>query len=736
MDVNKLTFYDLKALVPPNPGRFWKPVLNTIKDYTLEGASLADFMGTWQSLSNFFSDELNCKLKDVIAKNLYARIQNKAAAYKNSSKEHKPRGRIKTVNENRSTRKRKSQHQHFHSPVNVSKTVKISSSALALSISVNDQVWLNNFDILQAYAREKGCTANDEQKKMKKQVQTQGFGTCTLTKEEKIYGTKLGIWCKAQRRAKQNMKKLSIDPKAMVDHLRISAERIARLESIGFEWDMDGYLWSCNYDKLRAYQKEEGCNVNDMGTKIKQTLQTKSFRTHTVEVGQPYGKKLASWCSTQRMAKQNMERLANDPGANVGPIRISDKQIAKLEGIGFEWDISAYLWSCNFDKLRAYKKEESCNVNDGISKMKQQLQTQSFGTHVANIGHPYGTLGRWCMGQKAAKKNMAKLALNAGASVGSARISDAQIARLEGIGFEWNATAYWWSRSLDKLRAYRQEEGCNVNDGVTKMNSQLQTQSFGTHIPEAGKVYAPLGEWCKTQRTRKVQSLGANLPTKIRGFCISAENVASLEGIGFAWDASAYWWSRQLDSLRAYQKEEDCDVNDGRLKMSGQTQTQSFGAHVAQIGQPYGTKLVRWCKIQRTAKQNMDRLAINPRANVDTTRISDDRIARLEGIGFSWNREAYWWSQKFDMLRAYGQEEGCTVYDGWRTMRKQIQTQSFGSHVPEPGKTYSKLGTWCSTQKTAKQNMVKLVADPDANVGNNRISDKQIASLNSIGFEW
>lgn len=168
---------------------------------------------------------------------------------------------------------------------------------------------------------------------MKRQVQTQSFGSHVI-ESGKTY-RKLGSWCNSQRRAKRNLEILLLDSKANVSGHRISSEQIARLEEIGFSWDPKVHWWFANLDMLQAYKREDGCSVTDGPKKMTLQAQTQSFGRHTAQIGESYAK-LASWCSNQKIAKCNMDKVVKGLKPKNG-LRISPDQILNLSNVGFKW---------------------------------------------------------------------------------------------------------------------------------------------------------------------------------------------------------------------------------------------------------------------------------------------------------------------------------------------------------------------------------------------------------------
>jgi len=149
---------------------------------------------------------------------------------------------------------------------------------------------------------------------------------------------------------------------------RITPERIARLEAIGFEWDPQAAAWEASFKELLAYKEANGnCNVPAQGSS------------------------LGRWVHHQRKAY------------NEKPQRLSPERIARLEEIGFEWDALAAAWEASFKELLAYKEAKgNCNAPRSSS------------------------LGVWVNTQRKAYKAKPQ------------RITPERIDRLKAIGFEWD----------------------------------------------------------------------------------------------------------------------------------------------------------------------------------------------------------------------------------------------------------------------------------------------------------
>ena len=95
------------------------------------------------------------------------------------------------------------------------------------------------------------------------------------------------------------------------------------LESIGFEWKgLQQSAWDSKFALLQKYVQEKG------NARVPATLNTPEYP------------QLGVWVRTQRKAYRNkiMKPIMEARGKTIkGLHKISDLQIAKLQGLGFEW---------------------------------------------------------------------------------------------------------------------------------------------------------------------------------------------------------------------------------------------------------------------------------------------------------------------------------------------------------------------------------------------------------------
>ena len=106
------------------------------------------------------------------------------------------------------------------------------------------------------------------------------------------------------------------------------------------------------------------------------------------------GYKLGDWSGTQRQ--------------RYGKGNLSADRIARLEGLGFDWDLLASAWEEGYSQLQTFKERE------GHANVAQRFETDD--------GYK---LGNWSSHQRQ--------------RYGKGDLSADRIVRLEAIGFRWNA---------------------------------------------------------------------------------------------------------------------------------------------------------------------------------------------------------------------------------------------------------------------------------------------------------
>jgi hypothetical protein len=171
----------------------------------------------------------------------------------------------------------------------------------------------------------------------------------------------------------------------------MTAARAAKLEVLGFAWELFGTSWEVQLAKLKGHKRQHGdCNVPQRW---------------------PEDPKLGSWVCWQRMCKKKLDRGELSEGMTAA-------RTAKLEALGFAWKLPRSGgatdddgWKSWLTKLTKYKEGHGdCNVPTKWAEDKP--------------------LGRWVSNQRKCKK-----ALDRGDH--SPGMTAARAAKLDVLGFAW-----------------------------------------------------------------------------------------------------------------------------------------------------------------------------------------------------------------------------------------------------------------------------------------------------------
>ena len=228
----------------------------------------------------------------------------------------------------------------------------------------------------------------------------------------------------------------------------LSAERIARLDELGFAWRVYSteaqptpespgeheVAWHQMLSELQAYKEEHGnCKVPAQWSK---------------------NPKLARWVATQRQTKKSGKLIP--------------ERVAALDAIGFEWVIgrgqaqstsqrrgitlsNAQLWEERFLALQKYKQAH------GNCLVPQRWKADR-------------RLAAWVSDQRIARNKN--------------RLDAERVRRLDELGFNWNPVGTKWEAMFQQLMKFKQEHG-------------------HTNVPQRSGKYAALGTWVRNQRGAK-----------------------------------------------------------------------------------------------------------------------------------------------------------------------------------------------------------------------------------------
>jgi hypothetical protein len=285
----------------------------------------------------------------------------------------------------------------------------------------------------------------------------------------------LGRWVREQRTCKKALERG--EPSR-----GMTAARAAKLEAIGFAWEMSA----------AAISKQRSEGNRDHGGWEAQLVKLNVYKRIHGDCNVPWGwaedKPLGRWVDNQRQYKKQLDR--GEPCRGMTAARTM-----KLEALGFEWERLGAGWEAQVAKLKAYKQRHGdCNVPQAWAEDPP--------------------LGRWVREQRTHNK-----ALERGEP--SKGMTAARAVKLEALGFTWELSPRkggrddaGWEAQLAKLKQYKRKHGdCNV--------------------PQGWAEHKPLGKWVNKQRHYK-KKLDCGEPSE----GMTAARVAKLDALGFAWKMS------------------------------------------------------------------------------------------------------------------------------------------------------------------------------------------------------
>jgi hypothetical protein len=305
-----------------------------------------------------------------------------------------------------------------------------------------------------------------------------------------------------------------------------------------------------------------------------------------VPVTYPDNLQLGNWVDNQRQAYRMRLEADKFDGKDDSKAYEADERVDKLNSIGFVWNLYDHSWNIRYEELKEYAAEHG-NSLVPTNYAKNQ------------------SLGLWVLKQR---RNFKVGQL--GGNLSEAILSEERIQKLDEIGFIWDAHEAQWFERLQELKEYKKNYG-------------------DTLVPKVYPANPLLGRWVNTQRWdysnyQKIKEINEKwkgvevLDDKVkeemdrltrRSTGMTEKRIQLLEGEDFVWDARAYVWESRFQELRAF------------VSLNGHSVIQE------RRGGTYDP-LARWASTQR---QNYKKYN-----NQQHTTLTEDKIKRMNSIGFAW----------------------------------------------------------------------------------------------------
>ena len=385
-----------------------------------------------------------------------------------------------------------------------------------------------------------------------------------------------------------------------------------------------------------------------------------------------------------------------------GTRRMSRAEIAqKLREINDE------KWEWRFELLCRYQKENG----DCLVPKQYTIEQEALGEFVRAQRTQYRKLRK---GKKSA-------------------ITPDRINKLEAIGFDWDPLETQWHSKYELLRRYKKDKGdCLV--------------LYGVQIDDVN-----LGEWVVTQR-KQYRKLREGWPS-----AMTQDRINKLEAIGFDWDPHESKWHSKFELLCRYKNENgDCLVParyviDGvplgkwvlnqrqeyrKLKEGKPSvMTKERIDKLEALGLEWNPLETEWCfmlELLFEYKQDngdclvprsfaVDRIALGKWVGTQRQEyqklqdgkpspMTQERIDKLEALGFVWNTLEAQWNSNFNLLCLYKKDNGdCLVPKSYA-----VNGVALGQWVLAQRQEYRKL------QKGKPSTMTQ----------------ERIKKLSGVGFVW
>ncbi len=416
---------------------------------------------------------------------------------------------------------------------------------------------------------------------------------------------------------------------------QLSAIRIARLNDLGFVWDVRLASWEEMFSALQRFRELEGhCNVPNK---------------------YPDNPRLGHWVSDQRK-KRSLGTLTDD-------------QCSRLEHIGFSWNLKQAYWESMYVEAVKY-----FNVHGHLDVPQRYPENPTFGAWVNTQRKLYrkGLLD-------SVRKN-----------------------RLSQIGFVWEPLDAAWDTMFSALHTYQKKHG---HTDVPQKDAEHR--ALGIWVSEQRKAHHRnrLGE----ERTERLCSIGFSFDPKsdlweemyqallnfqkIHGHCrvpfeyddnpglsrwvrsqrerfvdgsLSDDRVEKLSKLDFTWNTKDAAWEETFEALVEFAK-----IN-GHCNASAQSAT---------------PRLVQWVGQQRTRYR--------------LKKLPPERVRKLESIGFVWSVKEAAWEERFSELEKFHKRYG---------------------HVRVSRSARPALNRWLLTQKSA--------------VSRGALDASRLERLAKLGVEW
>ena len=261
--------------------------------------------------------------------------------------------------------------------------------------------------------------------------------------------------------------------------LKLTTDRIAALDAIGFNWggqtrESQIISFHTRLGQLKAYKDQHG----------------------HINVSKKVDASLYRWCYNLRKARTHPEKHIQ---------KLSPDRIAALDAIGFDWrDQQAIQFSQDPPSSDTQTKEGG-TCNNEKEEIRFQYRLKQLRSYKVQHGHlnvnenEYNSLYKWCAKMRSARKYPEKY---------NRKLTTDHIAALDSVGFVWTSKRpLSFTDRIKQLRAYKAQHGhLNV--------TPVEDKSLHT--------------WCAKMRNTRTYPEKYNRK-------LTTDHIAALDSVGFVW---------------------------------------------------------------------------------------------------------------------------------------------------------------------------------------------------------
>jgi hypothetical protein len=410
----------------------------------------------------------------------------------------------------------------------------------------------------------------------------------------------------------------------------------------------------------------------------------------------PPNPKLGRWVENQRSAYHRMMKAKETGVVDIFCSGMTEARIAQLEEIGFVWAVK-----------RGKGKRQHKDVGPPITwndRLKELNDFTQQGGDVNSLQADASPLGKWLDTQRTLHE--------------TSTLPLERIALLEAVGVVFSYNKNLAEKPDVAKQAPRSTvPECNYHDPEEEWNQRFE--ELKDYCEEHGNCLVPtkymknpkLGRFVSTQRSQyhsyvKAKEAGnSDLATRH----MNEERIAALEAIGFVWTVKGKGledqnanirWNTRYEELKAYKEQHgDCLIPSKY---------------------PNNPQLARWVGNQRQMYSRYQAAKAEGRVDPLAGGMNEDRIAKLEQIGFAWSTKSPGgksWDTRFTELYAYREQHG-------------------NCHIPRNYPPNQSLSNWCASLRNHYKIFMKNQESLPLSEEYTMLTAERIAALENIGFVW